>query len=315
MLASGLRDRCLRSRSQLCKSCTSTTISTKASPVSTFIRSPSMKIFLVALSALALVLSATTHAADTTPLGVKNNRNLIFFSGFSICDDNVTRDVGLFTILFHVVTLQVFADIGECDAPDSPDSPDAPACGLLEAPCTLDSDCCSALTCEGGECDVAPPPCGLLEAPCTLDSDCCSALTCQGGECDVAPPPCLAFGATCTLDTDCCTGNCDSGSCGAPCTAGGPCSSDTDCCDPNQGCPIDQACAACSRLSATCTLDTDCCTGNCDSGSCAIPVIQECVGSFDICFTSDAVCCNSGESCSSGVIGGGEEGVFGIVCN
>ena len=168
-----------------------------------------MKISLVAaLSALALVLSATTHAADTTrPLGVKNNRNLIFFSGFSICDDNVTRDVGLFTFLFHLVTLQVFADIGECEAT-------APTCAALEAPCTVSTDCCSGICGEGTTCEAPCVPGGS----CTTSNDCCDpAEFCDpnmasGPTCSST---CLVIGSFCAVNTECCSGNCGtlSGTC------------------------------------------------------------------------------------------------------
>ena len=191
-----------------------------------------MKIFLVALSALALVLSATTtHAADTTPLDVKNNRNLIFFSGFSICDDNVTRDVGLFTFLFHLVTLQVFADIGECEAT-------APTCAALEAPCMLSTDCCSGL-CGGGlkgggTCEAPCVPGGS----CVTSDDCCDPSEfCDAGLASPACSPCLAVDSLCSVNDECCSGICDEGStCEPPCVPGGSCLSTFDCCDLSQIC-------------------------------------------------------------------------------
>ena len=196
----------------------------------------SMKIFLFALSALALL--SATHAADSTPLDQTawltqspsaNNRKLIF-SGFSICDDDVTRDVGLLTFLFHFFTFQIFADIGECEAA-------APACAALGASCTLDANCCS------GNCD--------------------------GGDCDVAPPPCAALGGTCKQDADCCSDNCaEGGVCGAPCISGGPCLVDDNCCDPSQGCVNSLkggVCETCLRFGSACGQDPAdgvCCTGS-----------------------------------------------------
>ena len=214
-----------------------------------------MKISLFALSTLAL-LSATL-ATDTTTLDQTasltqspsaNNRKLII-NDFSICDNGVTRAVGLFTFLFHLFTFQIFAEIGECEAT-------APACAALSASCTMDAECCSG-NCDGSSC---APPCTALSESCVMDADCCSG-NCGGSSCAL----CMELGAgTCKFDTDCCSNSCEDASCVA-CVSGESCNSDDDCCDQTEGCmPSDQGglfCQTCARQGFPCGPNVACCVG------------------------------------------------------
>src|SRR6266516_2204766 len=80
--------------------------------------------------------------------------------------------------------------------------------------CSSDSDCCSGLTCQSGEC--RPSKCQQKGGSCASDSDCCSGLVCSSGVC-TAPttPKCQPKGGPCASDSDCCSGQiCRGGVCG-----------------------------------------------------------------------------------------------------
>src|SRR5262249_22174105 len=112
-------------------------------------------------------------------------------------------------------------------------------CGQKNAPCTLDSHCCSGFHCSDNFCEAGPPGCGAFGDDCVHDEDCCPGKSCNGtGKCQLAGtrPSCGFTGDSCSTKSDCCSGySCLGGKCdpnGETCNNQVSCLDDAQCCPP-----------------------------------------------------------------------------------
>jgi lysozyme len=118
-------------------------------------------------------------------------------------------------------------------------------CHVEQASCSVDTDCCSPLTCQNGSCEA--PVCAVKWGACTSSSGCCSGLSCltwtPSGQ-SAGTYCCEAVGASCTSGRDCCGGSL--------CSANGVC--------------------LCVPQGTYCQNDVDCCNAmTCQSGKCEPP--------------------------------------------
>jgi hypothetical protein len=70
---------------------------------------------------------------------------------------------------------------------------------------------CSNRCAEGEQCveGMCAPACVSNGVSCTADTDCCSGLLCDNGQCAT----CRSTGGSCTTNGECCSGNCSGGTC------------------------------------------------------------------------------------------------------
>jgi hypothetical protein len=136
--------------------------------------------------------------------------------------------------------------------------------------------CCAGLGCDQTTQTCQPPTgCGLTNAACRVDADCCGPLVCANGFCGPLGGGCGVQGDNCNNSAECCPGFfCSALQCSAmPVCAppGGACGPMAKfCCDLLSGATqCDPAAARCCILSRqnplfiTCHADGDCCSGSC----------------------------------------------------
>lgn len=141
-----------------------------------------------------------------------------------------------------------------------------------KAACGEDQDCCSHFCDPASHLCGEPPQCGAVDAPCALNTDCCTGTSCVipsgslAGACQVST--CSFADVDCSADGQCCSGRCDRASffcVGACLHEGTACVNGGDCCT---GTCTDGVCAGiCSKTS--CQVAADCCSKSCIDNVCA----------------------------------------------
>ena len=176
------------------------------------------------------------------------------------------------------------ADAADCCSnfcnPTSHLCAELPKCGLVDAPCALDTDCCAGTACLilpgslTGTCQA--PTCSFADIDCSADKQCCS------GRCDLLSFACAAAcvheGALCASQADCCDGTCTGGVCTGTCSTTS-CNAPSDCC--SNSC-VDHACSAACEPTAN---HTPCTVGG------PLGITAANTGCVDVVCAADAYCC------------------------